>query len=817
MRRYVLFLALFGIILTSMAAPVSRDEASALVASFLKQRSVNEVETEFDHFYIFTGEQGFVIISADDCVMPVLGYSYEGSFPAGAIPEHVIGWLRSYDQNIQALEEARVETPEEIKEAWALLRNEGVLPQRDSKSVDPLIATQWGQRAPYNDLCPSGTVTGCVATSMAQIMKYWEFPNRGTGSYSYYHYTLGNLSANFGATVYDWDNMPKMGYSSSPESVKLALSTLMYHCGVSVDMVYGTEVSGSSPVLVPNALSTYFGYASTVTYYAQDEFTNQGWLSLLKGELDAARPILYSGDSNDGEAGHAFVCDGYSNQNYFHFNWGWNGSYDGFFAIGALTPGSNLFSYNNDAVIGIQPSSYQLSAPTNLAAHVGDEGVNLSWNGVSGASYYKVYRDDELIAAHVNNTSYTDAAQSLVGVHGYYVKAVNSNGDRSPRSSEVVAEVQFQAPAPVDLEVELWDNNIGVEVSWGMPFGDAPVMSYGTSTQMVSSYGYNGNYTYWGQYFPPEKSSEYAGLSISKVRIYVKNTGVYTLYLGKGGPGSMTDVVYQRAYTMNDTGWHDLSLSTPLELDYTNGFWVMLSTPSSVAYPAAYCSYDGDGLEYASFISTNMTSLLSMSDRQISWLIRVCFTDEAFTYNVSRNGELLVSGLTEKYFADTDAYAGTLIYQVWASYKGVESGHKTSYAIDVVTIDVVCDPMDGTAYGGGLAEVGREVDVYAVPKPGKEFLCWKENDVVVSTSQTYSFIVEGDRQLQACFSGTGIDEDDDASVVLKVEVLNLNGVKLMTLEGDNLDWRNRLEGYAKGVYLLQITTDKGVIIKKVVL
>lgn len=816
MKRLPILIASVILAITVEASTVSQKEASALAASFLKQSEVVRVPSSFDYLYVFNGDNCFVILSADDRVLPVLGYSRDRSFDAEALPENAMEWLRSYNSSIQNMVETGAEASDEVREAWTALKNGEGLPQRIKGAVNPLITTQWNQRPPYNGLCPPDCYTGCVATAMAQIMKYWEYPNRGIGEYSYSHSVYGTLYANFGATSYDWDNMPSKAYTWSSEQVQQALSTLMYHCGVSVNMNYGTSGSSAPSAKVLEAMPAYFGYSDSISLVYQYDYSDEEWKSVLRDELDGFRPLYYAGQSDKGA--HAFICDGYDDMGLFHFNWGWGGSYDGYYLIGALNPGPNS-TYNNVnyAIIGIQPKSFTVSAPTWLSATVENEGVSLSWNGVNDASGYKVYRDDELIAPNVEGTSYMDTSFLPYGNYSYYLKAFNADGDRSPKSEEMLVDVVFHAPAPLNLDATL--SNEAVELTWEMPFNDSTVMSYGMEQQVVSGYGYVDNCTYWGQYYPVEKLMEFAGLSISKVRIYVRNTGDYTLYLGKGDASlGMIEEMYQKTYAVDTTGWYDLVLDMPLRFDFSSGLWVILNAPISVPYPAAYSFYDGEGVEYASFISYSLSWFASHVNDSISWLIRVGFTDEAFTYSVSRNGALLASGLTEKSFVDSNISSGSYDYQVWAVCDSVDSKNKADYSIGLATIGLAMNNAEaGVVQGDGLGKIGEYHTVKAVPNAGNVFIHWTENDVVVSSDPEYSFVVEGDRQLTAWFYGTGVDEGDDVLVVRKVEVFTLTGVKLMTLDGTDLDWKCRINGFAKGVYLLRLTTDKGVVTKKIVI
>ena len=194
-------------------------------------------------------------------------------------------------------------------------------------------------------------------------LKYWEYPSQGTGFHSYNEDDYGTISANFGSTTYQWSSMPNNISSSNN-----AVATLMYHCGVSVDMNYSPQVSGAyvitaqSPVTHCSeyAFTTYFGYDNSVQGVERANYTTDSWIQLLKTELDAGRPIEYAGFGSGG--GHAFVCDGYDNNDYFHFNWGWGGYYDGYFLIDALNPsgtgtggGDGGYNSGHQAVIGIMP------------------------------------------------------------------------------------------------------------------------------------------------------------------------------------------------------------------------------------------------------------------------------------------------------------------------------------------------------------------------------------------------------------------------------------------------------------------------------
>lgn len=330
-----------------------------------------------NYFYVFNinQSQGFIIVSADDVVSPILGYSTQKAFISQNIPTSVSKWLEGYKSQIRfAIEKNMSATPEIINE-WNQLSAGNSLNNLGKKAgVSPLCQTTWDQSPYYNALCPydnsasERAVSGCVATAMAQVMKYWNYPASGTGYSSYNHSSYGTLSANFGSTTYNWSSMPNRVTSSNS-----AVATLMYQCGISVDMNYGiASTGGSGAYVISNqspvtncteyALKTYFGYKTTLQGIERANYTQTQWLSALKAELDASRPIIYAGFGSGG--GHCFVNDGYDNNNFLHFNWGWDGAYDGYFSVNALNPGgvgtgggTGGFNSGHQAVIGIEPAS----------------------------------------------------------------------------------------------------------------------------------------------------------------------------------------------------------------------------------------------------------------------------------------------------------------------------------------------------------------------------------------------------------------------------------------------------------------------------
>ncbi|WP_300672169.1 thiol protease/hemagglutinin PrtT [Soonwooa sp.] len=319
-------------------------------------------KSQSNFFYVFNNStDGFVIVAADDNVTPILGYSTEGKFNVNDIPINTKEWFDNYKLQIQYVIDHNIPASQKIKTEWANYINNIAIDNKTT-SVNPLLTTKWNQSPYYNDACPYDTdlaqksVTGCAATAMSQIMKFWNYPAKGTGFYAYNHLKFGTISSNFSEHSYDWNSMPNVVTSANP-----AVAQLNYDAGVSLSMDYSPVESGAHirSVQDPNmfsfdyVLKNYFGYKNTLATKERKNYNSATWLNLLKTELDAGRPILYIGVGNNG--GHAFVCDGYDNNNLLHFNWGWGGQADGYFVVDQLNPGRYNFSDFQLAVIGVEP------------------------------------------------------------------------------------------------------------------------------------------------------------------------------------------------------------------------------------------------------------------------------------------------------------------------------------------------------------------------------------------------------------------------------------------------------------------------------
>lgn len=300
---------------------------------------------------------GYVVVAGDDAAPNVvLGYSTGGTFDYETAPENLRWWLDEYGRQMEYMIENGITASEQAS-----------APTFD-RNVEPMITTKWNQDAPYNNMCPMlngrRTYTGCVATAMAQVMNYHQWPVRGTGSHSYYDYEgcEQTLSANFGETTYLWDLMLDTYDANSSQESQDAVATLMYHCGVASEMSYYQQASGALSGHAAQALVEYFGYPADVQILSRDYRSYDEWVTIIKGEIDAGRPVLFGAQSTAG--GHEFVIDGYNTDGYFHVNWGWGGQSDDYFLIATLNPydqgiggGSDSgFKFMQDIIVNVRPN-----------------------------------------------------------------------------------------------------------------------------------------------------------------------------------------------------------------------------------------------------------------------------------------------------------------------------------------------------------------------------------------------------------------------------------------------------------------------------
>ena len=388
MKKTLLLIAIFALTIGEMiAGPVDAQRAQQIGNRFLSATALGELKTDIQlnlvytsatrdavDYYVFNVNDGngFVIVAGDDRVKPILAYSTSGSYDPNDVAEGFEFTLNSYSTEIQYVRINNIEATADIKAEWNSVAETGIIKQgRTNRAVvGPLCQTIWNQNFPYSSQCPedeegSGghVYAGCVATAMAQVMKFWNYPEQGTGSHTYYPSGYSQQTANFGETEYHFELMPLALDSTSTEDDYFYIAQFLHHCGIAVDMQYSGHGSGAYSDDVPPALRNYFGYTcddhvTNDNWFGWGGYDNEVWAQMLKdGGLDEGIPLYYSGQDDNWQGGHAFVCDGYDENDYFHFNWGWSGRDDAWCPIGALNTTKYAFNTMTGFTGHIKPAS----------------------------------------------------------------------------------------------------------------------------------------------------------------------------------------------------------------------------------------------------------------------------------------------------------------------------------------------------------------------------------------------------------------------------------------------------------------------------
>lgn len=317
-------------------------------------KSIAKDNIEF--LYVFNFENGFVITSTYDCFAPIIGYSSSSSFPMENTPEIIQDWLSTY---VDGMDNAIKNADVLVRDSkWDEINNTNK--SNNIAGVLPLLTSRWNQGSSYNDSCPAHPAgpngrcyAGCVATAMGQVMYYYKHPQQGSGSSFYHHPHYGDLAVNYENSTYNWQQMGNVANTNSRGEI----SKLLYHCGVSVDMNYTPSASGSYTELAVNSLRNYFNYAPEINFVSRSAMSSSFWRRLIIENLYQHKPVIYSGSGASG--GHAWVCDGVNESLYFHMNWGWSGSGNGYFLLDELNIGGSDFSAGQGAVVNIAPMGHK--------------------------------------------------------------------------------------------------------------------------------------------------------------------------------------------------------------------------------------------------------------------------------------------------------------------------------------------------------------------------------------------------------------------------------------------------------------------------
>ena len=481
MKKFLLSVITLFICLFAFSQAINTNVAKSYAELWLsnaEQKSLTNLDCVYtqssadqsqNYFYIFSSEPNntYIIVSADERILPILGYSDESFFDPNNIPPNMKNWLDGYVDEMNYIF-TMVEA--EKHPDWNNIFEGNIL--KGAKAVAPLLDPfKWDQDCGYNFYAPPAAgpcgkaYAGCVATAMAMIMKYWNHPLHGIGERAYYYNGI-IYSANFGEEYYQWDQMP---YQLSSSNTANAVAKLMNHCAISVSMQWGGYATGSGAYTyeVANALKNYFGYQSQCIHkYKANNIAE--WENMMKAELDMARPMEYHGNS-EASGGHAFVLDGYNNNNYFHFNWGWSGAVNGYFTFSNLNPGGYNFNDNQGVVMQIEPRwDMFCNDPSNLNGTLDGTTVSLTWNqpapGEQTLTGYEINKNGTKIAT-VAVTSYDDDSVGF-GEYEYCIVACYDNGCKS-ENPVCKTMIGTFCSSPTNLQITVEETT--VSLSWESP------------------------------------------------------------------------------------------------------------------------------------------------------------------------------------------------------------------------------------------------------------------------------------------------------------------------------------------------------------
>ena len=550
MKKSLLFMLLTLMGHSMMAKPVEPEKAAQVAKNFVAQyvKGANQYSAEvvYTHLmpksrqaamYVVNVGNTFVLVSANDVAHPVLGYSLSRPWPtksgeradAGVkLPSQITSYLDDLAGQIEAA--SGVDPDQETASEWQqlLTLNSQLLTTNPPDSVGPLLTTTWDQSPYYNALCPKDVngqaVTGCVATAMAQIINYWGYPIHGRGTHSY-NSNYGTLSVNYDSANYDYANMPsELTAASTPAQVN-AVATLMRDCGVALNMDYAANGSGAFDQEVRTALINYFKYNPNLSLAEEAFFLPDEWKAMLKNDLDAGRPIYYAGITSN-LLGHAFVCDGYKQNGFFHFNFGWSGLGDGWYMLSAVNPYGMCFSVNRTAIFGIVPDG-------NSNVILGQMQGNNTFTINEPLEFYHLLGHNQYAgASYGNNCNNT-------------VTFVNADSNQM-----VVDIIEFEDQS-VDIYNGADTSNLIRHLCGGCDNNINPVLSIDTAITLT----YKGNFLYGGFKLVISNSDECR--MVSNVRASVDSTSVVLSWTENGTASNwhieygLDNFVLGEGYTIN--------------------------------------------------------------------------------------------------------------------------------------------------------------------------------------------------------------------------------------------------------------------------
>ena len=758
-NKRILFLAI-AILFCGVASakPVEPATACDVARRILKDADLNAIRLTPELYLVAPADGiGYVIVAADDCVVPVLAYSEDETFVADGMPAHIQEWIDGYSREIASHIAAGTAQSDEVAALW---QGRTSAPKEPASAVSPLTRTRWNQNPYYNNLCPSNSsgqaVAGCVATATAQVMRYWNHPLRGHSSHTYSCPPFGSLSANF-ETDYQWPRMPNtLGWGSTSAQVN-AVATLIYHVGVAVEMSYGVSSSGAhvlsyggaSYPCTENALKAYFRYSPRLHGIYKYQYTDFEWDSIIMNEISHGRPVLYTG--NDGSTGHAFVVDGYRSENHattgvrlFHINWGWGGHNDGYYTLDNLVPGSGgagggsyVFNYGNTALVGVEPA-YNSMGENVVVVNVGSTDSTMGY--VEGGGIYTAYADTIRIVAVANP--------------GYRFLRWTSGSSANP--------VEFVTSGDY-IDTAIFEPIVGDTLGYSNGIVIGPILTNQSDT------------TEWAICLPASLRSSQR--SITGVQVYPYGSGRYFINVYQGDTIMPSTRIHSHYTYINGQEWQTVLFDSAVAVDNTRPLWVALrNNGNDYIYPLGYSPYSGNS--DGSWIRHNHR--WTNKTHYATWPVRAILEE--------RSQRQCAVAVDRKYFVDT------------------------------VEVEL---PSECSVTGEGIFDEGATATVSATAGGGMHFWYWVTPYADTVYDNPHTFSVDYPVTYIAVFAPYGLSVDDVTAErigvhvsgrTVSVDVPEDAEVRAYDMQGRQVAAGRRFRLPSAGVYIVRA----GAAVKKIV-
>lgn len=800
-KRTLLLCLLFAALFVANANPVDQNRAKEIGAKFLTASVGMRASTadltlaktyRMDNgdaaFYVFSTATGFVIVSAQDVATPILGYSDEGPFNVDDIPENMEWWLQDYAKQIQyGIEERKVDFEKTAKQ-WELVKATGRLNENRTRNVivSPLLGDiTWNQDRYYNNLCPEAsapllgdhTYAGCVACAMSQIMRKWNHPVQGYGSHQLPPYNNPDNVLDFSQTTYAWDNMPVALTDVNgdlldgiTEDQITAVATLVFHAGVSVNTTYSTSGSSADVSNPEGALKNNFGYSDELEMEGLS-FQEGGvamWKAKLRSSLDHGYPVFYGGSSSSGA--HAFVCDGYDSNDYFHINWGYSGNQNNYYAIGALNYGATGYNAQNYAIFNIHPSGTTTTHAVTLSRNNEHGTVSGSGTFTHGTSvtvhaeattngyYFCYWTEDGVIVSE--NADYTFNIKYNRNLQAVFLDAFTIEAETSNATCGTVsgggaygynASCTLTATPNSGYIFENWAKNNEI-VSCDNPYTFA-VTGPGTYTAHFIPLE--------GQYIGDNNNLTNNAIPTNSLYKYSITEQIYTAAeLGEAG-----DVNSIALYNVGYVGYYsyldDITRNLDIYMKATDKTefvgttdWITGIAPEDLVFngPVTF--------EYGTWTTINLDNTFAYNGTSNLALIIVDRTGSTGTKHEFKTfATNNYSSLNKAQDAEFDPNNMSGVTGLWAKQKNKIIVNKSEH-MGVYTVSASVNPSesgfvtDGSdnAFVSASFNDGAECTLKANPNSSYVFRYWTKNGKIMSYDATYTFTVKSNVSLVAVFA-----------------------------------------------------------------